>query len=198
MVLLLLLVCCSIFHFYIKPQPVCANCPRYGVVPYPISTSNHNDWIFAISLINVVPYPISTSNHNSAAANNAVQDVVPYPISTSNHNLGIARFLSFLLFHIPFLHQTTTGAGEPVHHICCSISHFYIKPQLAAIDGAEVVVVPYPISTSNHNSDWGDKSLSQVVPYPISTSNHNNSWDDVCVAELFHIPFLHQTTTLMR
>ena len=33
---------CILFHFYIKPQPRSAEKPRFFVVSYSISTSNHN------------------------------------------------------------------------------------------------------------------------------------------------------------
>ena len=56
-------------------------------------------------------------------------------------------------------------------------------------------VVSYSISTSNHNLSQSNLSKFEVVSYSISTSNHNRQLSDFYSAQLYLIPFLHQTTT---
>ena len=77
---------CILFHFYIKPQP---SRPSY-LAP------------------DVVSYSISTSNHNGIDLNLTTPKVVSYSISTSNHNLFLFSTKFYVLYLIPFLHQTTT------------------------------------------------------------------------------------------
>ena len=77
---------CILFHFYIKPQLQPCILRVRCVVSYSISTSNHN--------LNIDAY-----NRNQ---------VVSYSISTSNHNEFLQTLKSWVLYLIPFLHQTTT------------------------------------------------------------------------------------------
>ena len=101
---------CSLFDFYIKPQPLCY-----------------------VSVINlVVPYSISTSNHNAVQILCKCVWVVPYSISTSNHNLFLIISCAILLFLIRFLHQTTTDSQCIKGERSCSLFDFYIKPQRRA------------------------------------------------------------------
>ena len=83
------------------------------------------------------------------------------------------RFIRVMLFLILFLHQTTTRLYRSELYLCCSLFYFYIKPQLNFRRHAHIRVVPYSISTSNHNS------FSFYLDF----------------AMLFLILFLHQTTT---
>ena len=106
----ILIVCCSLFCFYIKPQPkIEATCvtevvpysvstsnhnvsddrlAASDVVPYSVSTSNHNSFDAKVNRIKVVPYSVSTSNHNESQLQESYGAVVPYSVSTSNHNAG--------------------------------------------------------------------------------------------------------------
>ena len=77
---------CILFHFYIKPQQRSSQSKSLWVVSYSISTSNHNHYPYGCYSSAVVSYSISTSNHNDE---------------------GVSCF-GYLLYLIPFLHQTTT------------------------------------------------------------------------------------------
>ena len=101
---------CSLFYFYIKPQRNVALVLAELVVPYSISTSNHNFKQLQLQRPIVVPYSISTSNHNCLQLFLTQVIVVPYSISTSNHNAAASTIPTFELFLILFLHQTTTSA----------------------------------------------------------------------------------------
>ena len=101
--------------------------------------------------------------------------------------------------------------------IGCILLNFYIKPQPMFVDVAQVNVVSYWISTSNHNlkvtktrlrivvSYWISTSnhndrlpildVQYVVSYWISTSNHNLARLLLSAHKLYLIEFLHQTTT---
>ena len=101
------------------------------VVPYSVSTSNHNYSAKCGNHTPVVPYSVSTSNHNCVVmflkgANCCslfcfyikpqlvhfsvpLLAVVPYSVSTSNHNVWAQPACISLLFLILFLHQTTTA-----------------------------------------------------------------------------------------
>ena len=77
---------CILFHFYIKPQLTSAPYAPMFVVSYSISTSNHNSTDRTNRANLVVSYSISTSNHNSYPFLKVNPWVVSYSISTSNHN----------------------------------------------------------------------------------------------------------------
>ena len=99
---------CSSFQFYIKPQlsntQVCLHrcCSSFQ---FYIKPQLYEDSVIPIS---VVPHSNSTSNHNFPTLKSVCIGVVPHSNSTSNHNC--TRILSFpyRLFLIPILHQTTT------------------------------------------------------------------------------------------
>ena len=76
---------------------------------------------------------------------------------------------SLFYFYIKPQHDS----GKYPQALRCSLFYFYIKPQRARISVA----------------------LLPVVPYSISTSNHNNRSTDNFQVQLFLILFLHQTTT---
>ena len=102
---------------------------------------------------------------------------------------------------------------------CCILSKFYIKPQHGEGGIADITVVSYRNSTSNHNEPEPHLCLLYVVSYRNSTSNHNSSevvFDEVVVVSyrnstsnhnnelknsstkrLYLIEILHQTTTLI-
>ena len=165
------------------------------VVPYSVSTSNHNIAATTSTRSAVVPYSVSTSNHNVDSKPHKGYKVVPYSVSTSNHNTRGVYAVYPPLFLILFLHQTTTGNVSTRELVGCSLFCFYIKPQLVALCGSLCAscslfcfyikpqlrhcastarpVVPYSVSTSNHNFAVLMFSSSYVVPYSVSTSNHN-------------------------
>ena len=91
-----------------------------------------------------------------------------------NNSCNYAAFQYCRLYLIEILHQTTTHCKCIQFTLCCILSKFYIKPQLAERSGVPVDVVSYRNSTSNHNR----------VP------NH------LYLQELYLIEILHQTTTL--
>ena len=104
----LLLACCILSKFYIKPQQCCwFYCNGNGcilskfyikpqlesvtvyeviVVSYRNSTSNHNSCLEDIIYEAVVSYRNSTSNHNGRPILLSWSSVVSYRNSTSNHN----------------------------------------------------------------------------------------------------------------
>ena len=122
-------------------------------------------------------------------------DVVSYRNSTSNHNPIPANQTSKKLYLIEILHQTTTqdqkgrnggrcilskfyikpqlSVASPSAPSRCILSKFYIKPQLAIHTAADLFVVSYRNSTSNHNCIAPPKRQCKVVSYRNSTSNHN-------------------------
>ena len=60
-------------------------------------------------------------------------------------------FKIIVLYLIPFLHQTTTKDAMTTNTKCCILFHFYIKPQQLLFTFSSKTVVSYSISTSNHN-----------------------------------------------
>ena len=77
----------------------------------------------------------------------------------------------------------------------CILFHFYIKPQHAQAALADVTVVSYSISTSNHNSLIVYPSLPQLYLIPFLHQTTTLVDDILLMAMLYLIPFLHQTTT---
>ena len=165
---------CILSKFYIKPQQKSRNCPRptscilskfyikpqqrvrhrigHSVVSYRNSTSNHNS-VFAIkSATPVVSYRNSTSNHNGVNATMSGGSVVSYRNSTSNHNLELQITEHNVLYLIEILHQTTTMPAANGAFNSCILSKFYIKPQHGEGGIADITVVSYRNSTSNHNA----------------------------------------------
>ena len=106
-----------------------------------------------------------------------------------------ASGFSLSLYLIEILHQTTTLSltmfgfpscilskfyikpqlriAYPVEAVGCILSKFYIKPQLAIHPAADLFVVSYRNSTSNHNFPPRIVCKYGVVSYRNSTSNHN-------------------------
>ena len=86
-----------------------------------------------ICFILVVPYQYSTSNRNTAGSIMTASLVVPYQYSTSNRNLSLLNISVMKLFLINILHQTATYEDYLKAKQGCSLSIFYIKPQLFAL-----------------------------------------------------------------
>ena len=166
-----------------------------AVVSYRNSTSNHNVVLFPLVRLPVVSYRNSTSNHNKQEGGRNHVSVVSYRNSTSNHNKNRGGLNFDRLYLIEILHQTTTFDDRLRDRQCCILSKFYIKPQLIdslyfliqrcilskfyikpqhyAAQGAQMLVVSYRNSTSNHNSVYSTGLYPIVVSYRNSTSNHN-------------------------
>ena len=101
--------------------------------------------------------------------------VVSYRNSTSNHNANAAGDMAYRLYLIEILHQTTTLYWKDHNPPRCILSKFYIKPQLLHHTFAELRVVSYRNSTSNHNTTPSGRITATVVSYRNSTSNHNDT-----------------------
>ena len=99
--------CCISFDSYIKPQLRIRNTYTELVVYLLIPTSNHNNQILQLYLLNVVYLLIPTSNHNLC--------YIDKEYST--------------LYIFWFLHQTTTLIGLLSELIRCISFDSYIKPQ---------------------------------------------------------------------
>ena len=104
-----LLLSCILSKFYIKPQRGTCSLTTSVVVSYRNSTSNHNAGN---------GYPVAGL-------------VVSYRNSTSNHNFDPLPLGAVALYLIEILHQTTTTRPLGGRVLCCILSKFYIKPQLA-------------------------------------------------------------------
>ena len=121
--------CCSLFPFYIEPQLLTAirtmahSCSLFPFYIEPQLAS------VVIGSLTVVPYSLSTSNHNYSDWKVTLAVVVPYSLSTSNHNYFCITFVRHWLFLIPFLHRTTTWCAERCQSRRCSLFPFYIEPQ---------------------------------------------------------------------
>ena len=100
---------CILSKFYIKPQQRVRHKIGHSVVSYRNSTSNHNSACAIKSATPVVSYRNSTSNHNTRCYGKRPPKVVSYRNSTSNHNKSGTFSMSFMLYLIEILHQTTTA-----------------------------------------------------------------------------------------
>ena len=99
---------CILSKFYIKPQlpaPVTLAAARCILSKFYIKPQLSRQWLMVPC---VVSYRNSTSNHNTDAVSMSGVTVVSYRNSTSNHNSPLLRAVSFLLYLIEILHQTTT------------------------------------------------------------------------------------------
>ena len=106
-IIILCFFSCILFHFYIKPQP--SDCEYRPIV-------------------SCILFHFYIKPQLARCPQEHLQ-VVSYSISTSNHNWATLLPLLFLLYLIPFLHQTTTMDDVSAKTICCILFHFYIKPQ---------------------------------------------------------------------
>ena len=150
-----ILVCCISSYSYIKPQQT----PAHGAWPARCISSysyiKPQRWLKAYgerlrcisSYSYIKPQPVLLAGH--------AHQVVYHPIPTSNHNDRDVRSLTFqlyiilflhqtttamlgrsywlLLYIILFLHQTTTLRGLLQQARRCISSYSYIKPQLRSI-----------------------------------------------------------------
>ena len=111
----LVLMCCILSKFYIKPQLRRQRSDFRCVVSYRNSTSNHNIMTALLNLRNVVSYRNSTSNHNKHLELRGHYGVVSYRNSTSNHNIARYDPTAIELYLIEILHQTTTRLNRSTH-----------------------------------------------------------------------------------
>ena len=145
---------CILLKFYIKPQrwtTIRANQPSCILLKFYIKPQPP---ICVPLLCKVVSYWNSTSNHNSISA-------------SARDNW---------LYLIEILHQTTTKSLSRCDFRSCILLKFYIKPQLPVREQEYCWVVSYWNSTSNHNGQSFNSSISL----------------------LYLIEILHQTTTPRR
>ena len=111
-----LIICCILSKFYIKPQPGILFEIFMAVVSYRNSTSNHNPPGAQRAKELVVSYRNSTSNHNNARSTVSYDELYLIEILHQT-TTPIAHFLkSSPLYLIEILHQTTTS--ENVLYIC--------------------------------------------------------------------------------
>ena len=188
-------MCCILFHFYIKPQPLVFVEKVQLVVSYSISTSNHNTRIvvYLSVMLYLIPFLHQTTTFLFLPLTNYPLYLIPFLHQTTT--VPSVLKVKNELYLIPFLHQTTTIHSLQCASIRCILFHFYIKPQLSRRKKYYLSVVSYSISTSNHNFQSQMLSAQTVVSYSISTSNHNLQIIGLIINLLYLIPFLHQTTT---
>ena len=156
--------------------------PAASVVSYRNSTSNHNAIVVISTRRIVVSYRNSTSNHNYLYAGYFVSGLYLIEILHQTTTVKTVCVASVTLYLIEILHQTTTNFLIIRLFLCCILSKFYIKPQLARQWLMVPCVVSYRNSTSNHNGVNATMSGGSVVSYRNSTSNHN--FDFCCIFAL--------------
>ena len=104
--------CCILLKFYIKPQPP----PHWGmssrVVSYWNSTSNHNIIPHRVIFRIVVSYWNSTSNHNCFPRSAALPTLYLIEILHQTTTEPAAMFQCLMLYLIEILHQTTTRSNQ--------------------------------------------------------------------------------------
>ena len=124
---------CSLFIILFLHQTT--TCLRFSIVPVSCLSScsyikPQLNEVFGFMPI-VVYHLVPTSNHNMKTDVTMFGIVVYHLVPTSNHNLKAIMLLTFLLFIILFLHQTTTAEYGSRRFRRCLSSCSYIKPQHA-------------------------------------------------------------------
>ena len=142
---------CILSKFYIKPQLTRIRPYSAIVVSYRNSTSNHN--LARQQVVDEVLYLIEILHQTTTLKRGPFKAVGLYLIeilhqTTTSSSTKKSRLWLYL---IEILHQTTTGSNATLVEHGCILSKFYIKPQLKAGGDAEISVVSYRNSTSNHN-----------------------------------------------
>ena len=103
-----MVMCCILFHFYIKPQLRRITCLDWrGCILFHFYIKPQLDKVWLPETY-VVSYSISTSNHNNSLPfkSNRVLYLIPFLHQTTTGVGGVAG--AVVLYLIPFLHQTTT------------------------------------------------------------------------------------------
>ena len=191
----MLVVCCILSKFYIKPQlrGMCSSMPT--VVSYRNSTSNHNYSSHVTAMRSVVSYRNSTSNHNfmvdytdpdalyliEILHQTTTLPAPPMPeeplylieILHQTTTRCCAGASSSTLYLIEILHQTTTESPVFIFFKGCILSKFYIKPQLSklSVNCLHCCI----LSKFYIKPQLGEqlRDFGSVVSYRNSTSNHN-------------------------
>ncbi len=115
--------------FYIKPQHVATGDEKEVVVPYSISTSNHNAWL---RIVNRYRLFLILFLHQTTTVWSCRRRLIKLFLILFLHQTTTisGKYRSMVeLFLILFLHQTTTSHRYPPKINCCSLFYFYIKPQ---------------------------------------------------------------------
>ena len=187
---------CILSKFYIKPQHPHAQFWKQKVVSYRNSTSNHNYDDFGNRDSDVVSYRNSTSNHNRIFGLLRILLLYLIEILHQTTTMYLSGLQCGLLYLIEILHQTTTVPVICGPSIRCILSKFYIKPQRFSERIAEVEVVSYRNSTSNHNRNPNHLYLQEL--YLIEILHQTTTGFGIYreAAKLYLIEILHQTTTL--
>ena len=173
--LLILRVCagCVISSFITKPQLLlCCSKAYAGCV---------------ISSFITKPQPeVAMSVHESVAL---------YLLSSPNHNWKHHSHVRPPLRYIFFHHQTTTRGLMICGRVCCVISSFITKPQLAKFN--QQLEYGCVISSFITKPQLFDEkiAMSDVALYLLSSPNHNCGCPAALNHSLRYIFFHHQTTT---
>ena len=80
----------------------------------------------------------------------------------------------------------------------CSLSVFYIKPQLSPAVSARITCCSLSVFYIKPQHRRLSSVSNRVVPYQYSTSNRNYGSRPFALVRLFLISILHQTATLSR
>ena len=115
-----------------------------------------------------------------------------------NNSCNYAAFQYCRLYLIEILHQTTTHCKCIQFTLCCILSKFYIKPQLAELPFDTVFSCILSKFYIKPQLCWKCPNFCCVVSYRNSTSNHNLFGTNCLYNELYLIEILHQTTTLLK
>ena len=99
------------------------------------------------------------------------------------------------LFLINILHQTATWQTLTNEMSSCSLSIFYIKPQLFSLLALLSPVIPYQYSTSNRNRSWFLSVLEKLFLINILHQTATLTLNVSLILKLFLINILHQTAT---
>ena len=102
------LLCCILFHFYIKPQPIAHSILKsLGCILFHFYIKPQQCVRFALNVL-VVSYSISTSNHNNPIFSTKFKRLYLIPFLHQTTTLTLNVKINKMLYLIPFLHQTTT------------------------------------------------------------------------------------------
>ncbi len=124
-----MLICCILFHFYIKPQLNYGIFIFFTVVSYSISTSNHNLWAMYKTIIKLylIPFLHQTTTSFHVIKTSVSCILFHFYIKPQLDGQHLVNVHSCILFHFyikpqPLFSSIRIGIG-------CILFHFYIKPQ---------------------------------------------------------------------
>ena len=124
------ILCCILFHFYIKPQHLASMDVFQVVVSYSISTSNHNVRAHCAPapLLYLIPFLHQTTTMASLYLTSACCILFHFYIKPQLTNVSSPQWRCCILFHFYIKPQPTFVSIY--RHRRCILFHFYIKPQL--------------------------------------------------------------------